>query len=226
MTASSSAPGRDLPDSLSGVAREFARHASPRLLVAIVGLALAARLALGGWSWWDLAIAAGIVAFWPLQEWLIHVLILHYRPRSIGGRVIDFRVPQMHRAHHRDPWRTDLVFIPTHVFWWAPIVVGAGWLVLAPEPAQAFTAIFVYFALSLHYEWVHLLVHTRYRPRTRLYRRLWRNHRLHHFKNEHYWYGVTMLGGDRVLGTAADPDSTETSPTARTLGLEDSLGAG
>ena len=31
---------------------------------------------------------------------------------------------------------------------------------------------------------------------------LWRNHRLHHCKNEHYWFGVTMLSGDRLLGTA------------------------
>ena len=45
------------------------------------------------------------------------------------------------------------------------------------------------------------MVHTRYRPRTRLYRTLARRHRLHHFRNEHYWLGVTSNTGDRLLGT-------------------------
>ncbi|MDX2168661.1 MAG: fatty acid hydroxylase family protein, partial [Deltaproteobacteria bacterium] len=50
------------------------------------------------------------------------------------------------------------------------------------------------------------------------YQRLWRNHRLHHFKNEHYWFGVTMLSGDRLLRTAPAVKDVETSPTARNLG--------
>ena len=47
-----------------------------------------------------------------------------------------------------------------------------------------------------------------------------RNHRLHHFKNEHYWFGVTMLGADRLLRTAPQAEDVERSPTARTLGVE------
>ena len=35
------------------------------------------------------------------------------------------------------------------------------------------------------YEWIHFLIHTAYRPRTSVYKAIWRNHRLHHFKNEH-----------------------------------------
>ena len=66
---------------------------------------------------------------------------------------------------------------------------------------------------------MHYLVHTRYTPRSARYQRLWRNHRLHHFKNEHYWFGVTMLSADRLLRTAPDPESVERSETARTLGV-------
>jgi len=51
------------------------------------------------------------------------------------------------------------------------------------------------------------------------YQGLIRNHRLHHFKNEHYWYGVSMLAADRPLRTAPDPESVERSETARTLGI-------
>lgn len=220
-----SGPGRDSPATLGEALSEFARHPSPRILMGIVVAAAVLRAALGGWSPWDLAVAAVLVALWPVQEWLIHVFILHWRPRRIAGRTLDFTTPRMHRAHHRDPWQLELVFVPTHVLAYAPLGVGALLWWLAPAAPQAATALLVYFTLALHYEWVHFLVHTRYRPRTRRYRRLWRNHRLHHFKNEHYWYGVTMLGGDRLLGTRADPAAVPTSPTCRTLGLEESLDA-
>ncbi|MFU8803704.1 MAG: sterol desaturase family protein [Bradymonadaceae bacterium] len=77
--------------------------------------------------------------------------------------------------------------------------------------------------LSLIYEWTHFLVHTNDRPKTAFYRRLWQSHRLHHFKNENYRYGVSMLSGDRLLGTQPDHHEVETSPTCRTLGREDRL---
>ncbi len=221
-------PSRELPATLPAAAQEFARHTSPRILAALVAGFAVWRLALlpaAGPSPAELLVVVALVGFWPLQEWLIHVFILHFRPRRIAGRVVDFRVPQLHRAHHADPWRLELVFIPVHVFAFAPLLVAAIALLAAPAPAVAATALALYFALSLHYEWVHFLVHTRYRPRSRTYQRLWRNHRLHHFKNERFWYGVTMLGGDRLLGTGPDRDAVPTSATARTLGLERGLGA-
>jgi sterol desaturase/sphingolipid hydroxylase (fatty acid hydroxylase superfamily) len=31
---------------------------------------------------------------------------------------------------------------------------------------------------------------------------VWRNHRLHHYQNEHCWFGVATAGtADRLLGT-------------------------
>ena len=54
--------------------------------------------------------------------------------------------------------------------------------------------------------------------RGRAYKAVWRSHRLHHFKNEHYWFSVTTSGtSDRVLGTYPDPATVETSPTAKNL---------
>jgi sterol desaturase/sphingolipid hydroxylase (fatty acid hydroxylase superfamily) len=76
-------------------------------------------------------------------------------------------------------------------------------------------------AAATHYEWTHLLIHTAYRPRTRFYARLSRNHRRHHYRNEGYWLGVTSNLGDRLLGTlpAAD-ERVPLSATARTLGAD------
>ena len=208
----------DTPDSLREAAAVFVRHGSARVVLAALCVAAAARVWLGGWSVWDLVPVAAIAAFWPVLEWLIHVFILHAKPVQIGRFAFDGRVPRKHRAHHRDPWNAELVFIPFHSFSYAlPLLVALCFL-LTPTRELALTALSVFLLLTLHYEVVHFLIHTRVDPRGAYYRRLWRNHRLHHFKNEHHWYGVTRLEADRLLHTAPEADRVATSPTARTLG--------
>ncbi|MBS1106387.1 MAG: hypothetical protein H6Q91_1889 [Deltaproteobacteria bacterium] len=211
-----SGPGEG-PRTLREAIPVFSRHASPRFLIACFGVALGVRILVGRWSAWDAAPLAGLLLYWPIQEWLIHVFILHARPKRIFGHTIDFRVPRKHRAHHREPWRLDLVFIPIHSFVYSlPLLIGT-WFALAPSAPLALTGIAGHLALALHYEWVHFLVHTRVQPRHAHYRRLRDNHRRHHFKNENYWFGVTMLGGDRLLRTAPSVAAVPASPTARSL---------
>jgi hypothetical protein len=209
----------DSPRTLPEALRVFLRHASPRILVAATLLAGLVRLRLGPPGPADLLPVAGLLLLWPLQEWCLHVYLLHFRPRRVLGRTLDFRVPRLHRAHHRDPWRIELLFIPAHSFLYSlPLVVGV-WYAVTPAAALAWTGITLHFALALHYEWVHFLVHTRVVPRSRAYRRLWRNHRLHLFKSERYWFGVSMLSGDRWLRTAPDPARVSPSPTCHDLGV-------
>ena len=217
MSAPAAPNPRALPDRLGPALSVFFGHASPQVLTALVAASVAARVWLGGWSLWDLAIPLALVAFWPLQEWLIHVFILHYQPVTLFGREIDFKVPRLHRAHHRDPWQLDLIFIPIHVFAFVPLALGAVVLLGAAQLPLVLTGVAAYFTLSLHYEWVHFFIHTRYRPRVGYYQRLARNHLLHHFRNEHYWYGVTMLRADGWLHTAPDPNAVPKSPTCMTL---------
>jgi len=215
---------QETPRTLREALPVFVAHGSPRFLLFALALTLGARLAAGGFGPSDLAVVAVVLLYWPLQEWLIHVSVLHWRPRSVLGIRLDFAVPRKHREHHRDPWNLEILFIPLHSFLYtAPILVGSFWL-LAPTPALALTGIAAHLAFALHYEAVHFLVHTRVVPRGRYYEGLWRNHRLHHFKNEHYWYGVTRLEADWALRTAPDREAVETSPTARTLHGEPTAG--
>jgi hypothetical protein len=197
----------------------FLRHGSPRILIVSLVVAVSARLWLGDWSAWDVVPVVAVLAYWPLQEWLIHVFILHFKPVRLFGRTIDPRVPRSHRAHHRDPWNYEILFIPMHSFLYSLPLTVLIWYSVTPTPALAATGIVTVILLTMHYEIVHFLVHTRVTPRGRYYQRLWRNHRLHHFKNEHYWYGVTRLAGDRLLGTDPQPETVAPSETARTLGV-------
>lgn len=208
------------PATFGEAVRFFARQASPLILASALAVALTLRLALGSFSLWDLVPPLLVALHWPLNEWLIHVFILHAKPFRIGSRTIDPTVPRKHRAHHRDPWNLELLFIPLHSFVYTlPLLVALAFL-LTPSRELALSGLVAYLALALHYEWVHFICHTRYTPKSAHYRRLVRSHRLHHFKNEHYWYGVSMLAADRPLRTAPAPDSVERSPTARTLGVD------
>lgn len=203
-------------------AREFWRHPTPWLILGLVVGAVGARTVAGGPALRDLWAPLVLVLLFPLVEWVIHVFILHWRPRKLGRVTVDTLVARDHRRHHANPRDIDLVFIPTPALPWliAAIValpLGVGAVVGVPVSATL-SFIVVESLILMGYEWTHYLVHTDYKPRHRLYKAVWRNHRLHHFKNEHYWFSVTTSGtSDRVLGTYPDPATVETSPTAKNL---------
>ena len=198
----------------------FLRQPSARMMLATLPLAVGARLAVGGWSPWDGVVAATVLALWPIHEWVLHVFVLHAKPLKLFGRSFELKTVSGHAAHHADPLDWKLSFIEPRVMVIAGAMYITAWLLLAPTLALGLTGLTTTTLLAIMYEWTHFMIHTDYKPRTRLYRRLWISHRRHHFKNENYWYGVTMLSGDWLLRTQPDPADVETSPTCRTLGMD------
>lgn len=212
------------PNTLSEVFPRFIRHFSPAVLGAAAVVFWIARLSVGSWSVWDFLVAATLIALWPIQEWMLHVHILHFRPRMVGGRRIDLLAGRKHREHHRNPHNLDILFILKRVVAGGVIVIPLFFFLILPGTPLALTACAIYFTFALNYEWHHFLIHTPYRPRGRRFRRIWENHRMHHFRNENFWFGVSMLMGDRILGTAPNRQDVPLSDTCYTLGQEDSLG--
>jgi sterol desaturase/sphingolipid hydroxylase (fatty acid hydroxylase superfamily) len=197
--------------------RVFRSQPQPRLEAAAVVVALTARLVVGSWAVTDLVVVAAMVGIQPFFEWVFHVYVLHYRPITVLGRTIDFELARKHREHHVDPTVVELVFVPLGSLLRLMVVTPVLLLIVMPSTGAALTAMATAAALLLGYEWTHYLVHSTYRPKTRLFRAIWRAHRLHHYKNEQYWFGVTNPAADVVLRTYPDPGSVPTSPTARDL---------
>jgi len=203
---------------LGAAAREFARHPSPWLIGLTLVIAAGWRIALGGWTWTDAVVPAVMLAVFPLFEWVVHVCVLHWRPRRIGALRIDSLLARKHREHHENPREVALIFIPWQALLWVLAVAVALAVFAFPRPALGLTFLTVLAVLGLCYEWCHFLVHSDYKPKTVVYRAIWRNHRQHHFKNEHFWFTVTSAGtADRLLGTYPDPATVATSPTAKNL---------
>ena len=203
---------------LGGAWRAFWRHPSPWLISAFLVGSVVARLVVGGGSRWELVIPVALVALFPVIEWLIHVGILHWRPRRVAGLQVDSLLARKHREHHADPRDLPLVFIPRPALVWLLPVDVAVALFALPTVASALSLLVSVYAIMFGYEWTHYLIHSDYRPKTRAYKAVWRNHRLHHYKNEHYWFTVTSAGtADRLFGTYPDPQTVASSKTVKAL---------
>ena len=75
--------------------------------------------------------------------------------------------------------------------------------------------------VALVYEWTHFSTHCDYRPKSDFAKKIWRNHRMHHYRSEHHWYAFTAPYVDEWLGTGGEPRDVEPSETVRTLGVND-----
>jgi len=213
--------------SLRRATREFLRKESPWAIGAGILLLGVIRILVGELTWRDAAAVAALVAVYPFGEWAIHVYLLHAKPLRIRGRKVETMAARAHRAHHEEPNDLDMVLL----YWWqaaflmvlaVPLTIGLGVLVVTvvagPVPLGALlSAGLAGFCMIFLYEWTHFLIHTAYRPRSAAYKAIWKNHRLHHFKNEHFWHGVTNNLSDRVLGTNPEAREVPKSDTARTL---------
>lgn len=209
----------ELPRTFGAAVRVFLRYFSPRALATLCLAALLWRATLGPFGWWDLALVAGWWAFWPVQEWLIHTCILHFKPLPILGFRFDPLNAQKHRAHHRDPTNVDLVFIPWFSVVSALPLLVAGNLLLLPLPLAS-TSLAAYLVFAVNYEWSHYLAHVPYTPNLGYYQRICKAHTLHHYRSERHWWGVSRTFADTLFGTAPDAKSTPASDTVRTLGIE------
>ena len=207
--------------------RQFARRHSPWVIGTGILLLLVVRMAIGDFGWRDPVAAMAMLVVYPFGEWAIHVYLLHMRPFRVAGRRIDPPAARSHRAHHREPNDLSMILLEPKelvelLLGAVPVTIALGALLVTlaagPIPiGPLVTAALTGYVAIFVYEWTHFLIHTAHRPQSRYYRSVWRNHRLHHFKNERFWHGITNNVSDRVLRTFPDHRDVRRSETARTL---------
>lgn len=216
-TAAQLGPEPMNPTTLGEFVRVFCKYLSPRILATLVIGLIGFRIYLGNWRAADLIAPLCILMFWPVLEWLIHAHLLHMKPFRIFGRTFDPNVGRTHRAHHANPAVLRTITINTEVF---PVVVPLLFVLaygLFPTVELATGALAMFFAMSLHYEFCHFIGHTTWSPQIEYYRRRQRMHRLHHYRDEKLWWGVSTGLGDVLFGTAPDAKKVEKSPTVHNV---------
>ena len=204
---------RDI-ETLGEAVHVFVRQRGVQELIAFAGAQWAVRLTRGRPRASDALVAAGTLAFWPIQEWVAHKYLLHLEPTEDRDPIFA----RAHRVHHQNPDNLHHILLPLEVI---RAAMPGTWLasrILFPFNARLrSTALATYATMAVAYEWTHFIVHTRVEPKTAYGKRVRKNHLLHHFRNENYWFGFVSPNIDALLGTEPDPESVPRSKTAMDL---------
>ncbi len=191
--------------------REFLRHGSNAALIvsaALISLAAAS----GGFRLSLVWVLAGGFFFYA-TEYGTHRFLFHASPSRFAF-ILSLQ-HRLHYDHHVEPHRLDLLFLP--LWYVAPnfILVGLAAWAMFGNPNAAISLLLGAILALLHYEWVHYIAHIPYRPRTAFGRWMKKYHLWHHFKNQHFWFGVSNPAMDFIYRTYRSPDQVPRSTTAR-----------
>lgn len=143
-------------------------------------------------TWW--VIVVGMLLF-SINEYLVHRFLLHEFPRLLP------KAYEGHVAHHEHPNDIHHIFGPIYydLLIFGIIYVGMYLITHSLHIAAALALGFSIF--QLYYQWIHFISHRPIIPLFPWARWLKRMHLLHHFKDEHLWYGVTHPYLDIMTGT-------------------------
>lgn len=140
----------------------------------------------------------GGMFFWTFFEYLAHRFLFHWMAESKRAQKFIYI---MHGNHHHYPRDKDRLFMPP-----LPSIILAGTIFgLMYLLMRSYTyTFFPGFMLGyLLYASMHYAIHA-WNPPFKWMKPLWRNHHLHHYKDEGKGFGVSSTFWDHVFGTMFD----------------------
>ncbi|MEO7522577.1 MAG: sterol desaturase family protein [Ferruginibacter sp.] len=141
-----------------------------------------------------LLFVAGMI-FWSFTEYVLHRYVFHYHPESKKGKSLHYII---HGNHHEYPRDRERLFMPA-----APSLIIASTLFsfMFLALGKYVFAFFPGFILGyLLYGSMHYAIHA-WNPPFKWMKGLWRNHHLHHYKNDDRGFGVSSTLWDHIFGT-------------------------
>lgn len=183
------------------------------LLIAAAALAVAVPGLLVHYQWAVLLL--GSVVYFT-SEYTTHRFFFHMK-RPSNPWLLKL-VERLHYQHHEAPNDLHLLFLP--LWYTLPQFALLGLITWAITRSVGMVgAILAGISCTLlYYEWMHYVAHRPISPLTPWGRWMKKYHLWHHFKNEHYWYGVTNPSLDMLLGTYKPEKEIASSGTTRTIG--------
>lgn len=141
-----------------------------------------------------------IISFlaWTLFEYLIHRFVFHWVSDQPRIERIAYIFHGNHHHYPRDRMRLFMPPVPSFIF--AGFFFCLFYLV-GREFAFVIFPGFIFGYLS--YASIHYAIHA-FAPPFKWLKPLWRQHHLHHYKNEQKGFGVSNLFWDKIFGTEFD----------------------
>jgi sterol desaturase/sphingolipid hydroxylase (fatty acid hydroxylase superfamily) len=149
-----------------------------------------------------LSFFAGIF-FWTFFEYIMHRFVFHFIAESPRLQKIVYVMHGNHHEYPRDKERLFMPPVPSLVL--ASAIFGVMFFVSKLLGVNAFVfSFFAGFMLGyLMYGSMHYAIHA-WNPPFKWMKPLWRNHHLHHYKQQERGFGVSSTLWDRVFGTMFD----------------------
>lgn len=133
--------------------------------------------------------------FWTFFEYIAHRYILHLISEKKNLQKFAYI---MHGNHHHYPKDKTRLFMPPIP---SLIIAGVLFLIQYLVLGKYVFAFYPGFILGwLMYASMHYLIHA-IAPPFKFLQPLWRNHHLHHYRDEHLGFGVSNTFWDKIFGT-------------------------
>ena len=144
-----------------------------------------------------LTFVAGML-FWSLFEYIAHRFLFHLVSNNPSMQKFSYILHGNHHHYPRDKQRLFMPPVPSLIL--ASVIFGLMFLIGRQYTFMFFPGfLFGY----LMYGTMHYAIHA-WNPPFKWMKGLWRNHHLHHYKNEHQGFGVSSTIWDHVFGTMFD----------------------
>jgi sterol desaturase/sphingolipid hydroxylase (fatty acid hydroxylase superfamily) len=164
----------------------------------IIGLPIYAVNSLGFTAGKAVALFFGGILFWTFFEYLAHRFAFHWIAESKRAQKFVYI---MHGNHHHYPRDRDRLFMPPlPSIILATVIFSVQYVVLKQNTFTFFPGFMLGYLL---YASMHYAIHA-WNPPFKWMKPLWRNHHLHHYKDEHKGFGVSSTIWDHVFGTMFD----------------------
>ncbi len=135
---------------------------------------------------------------WTIFEYIAHRWLFHMTPDSETGKKIAYILHGNHHHYPRDKQRLFMPPVPSLIL--SSIIFSAQYLIMGKIAFMFFPGFILGY---LMYGSMHYAIHA-WNPPFKFMKPLWRNHHLHHYKDEHRGFGVSTTIWDRVFGTMWD----------------------
>ncbi|MEO8766618.1 MAG: sterol desaturase family protein [Ginsengibacter sp.] len=140
----------------------------------------------------------GGLLFWTFFEYIIHRFVFHWVSENPRMRRIAYI---MHGNHHEFPRDRKRLFMPAVP---SIIISSIVFLIMLLLMGSFVFLFFPGFILGyLLYASTHYAIHA-WNPPFKWMKPTWRNHHLHHYKNDDRGFGVSTYFWDKIFGTAFD----------------------
>ena len=140
----------------------------------------------------------GGMLFWTFFEYIAHRFIFHLISEKESLQKFAYTLHGNHHHYPRDKQRLFMPPVPSIIL--ASSIFGLTYLIMGNNTFSFFPGFILGYLL---YGTMHYAIHA-WNPPFKWMKGLWRNHHLHHYKNEHNGFGVSSTIWDHVFGTMFD----------------------